>query len=208
MSPSVRTRPRSGPAPAPAPLPLSVTVSWASSAKTATRTSPPPSAKPNTTTTCSSPSSASQQPCEQEKRLCPQPWGGRRESGAVLLRPGRAGCHASLSMCRGTLFWQHATAQCQILFGKEVAVMAAGSPTMRRRRLARELTRLREATGMTIREAAGALEWDPSKLSRVEGMQRGIIVRDVRRLLNLYGVTDEAQREALFEMSRESKQRG
>ena len=79
---------------------------------------------------------------------------------------------------------------------------------MRRRRLARELTRLREATGMTIREAAGALEWDPSKLSRVEGMQRGIIVRDVRRLLNLYGVTDEAQREALFEMSRESKQRG
>ena len=86
--------------------------------------------------------------------------------------------------------------------------MAAGSPTMRRRRLARELTRLREATGMTIREAAGQLEWDPSKLSRVEGMQRGIIVRDVRRLLNLYGVTDEAQREALFEMSRESKQRG
>jgi transcriptional regulator with XRE-family HTH domain len=79
---------------------------------------------------------------------------------------------------------------------------------MRRRRLARELTRLREATGMTIREAAGALEWDPSKLSRVEGMQRGIIVRDVRRLLNLYGVTEEAQREALFEMSRESKQRG
>src|ERR1039458_6779291 len=73
MSPSVRTRPRSGPNPAPAPLPLSVTSLWASSAKTATRTSPPPSAKPNTTTTCSSPSSASQQPCEQEKRLCPQP---------------------------------------------------------------------------------------------------------------------------------------
>ncbi len=86
--------------------------------------------------------------------------------------------------------------------------MAAGSPTMRRRRLARELARLREQTGMTIREAATALEWDPSKLSRVEGLQRGIIVRDVRRLLTLYGVTDEAQREALFEMSRQSKQRG
>jgi hypothetical protein len=89
-----------------------------------------------------------------------------------------------------------------------VMIMAAGSPTMRRRRLARELARLREQTGMTIRDAATALEWDPSKLSRVEGMQRGIIVRDVRRLLNLYGVTDEAQREALFEMSRQSKQRG
>jgi hypothetical protein len=89
-----------------------------------------------------------------------------------------------------------------------VVVMTAGSPTMRRRRLARELTRLREATGMTIRDAATALEWDPSKLSRVEGTQRGIIVRDVRRLLNLYGITDETQREALFEMSRQSKQRG
>ena len=86
--------------------------------------------------------------------------------------------------------------------------MAAESPTMRRRRLARELARLREDRGMTIREAATALEWDPSKLSRVEGLQRGIIVRDVRRLLNLYEITDEAQREALFEMARQAKQRG
>ena len=86
--------------------------------------------------------------------------------------------------------------------------MAAGSPTMRRRRLARELARLREERGMTIREAAGALEWDPSKLSRVEGLQRGIIVRDVRRLLDLYQVTGEAQREALFELARQAKQRG
>ena len=84
----------------------------------------------------------------------------------------------------------------------------ADSPTMRRRRLARELARLREERGMTIREAAVALEWDPSKLSRVEGLQRGIIVRDVRRLLNLYQVTNEAQREALFEMARQAKQRG
>ena len=86
--------------------------------------------------------------------------------------------------------------------------MTIGSPTMRRRRLARELARLREERGMTIREAATALEWDPSKLSRVEALQRGIIVRDVRRLLDLYGVEDEAQRETLFEMSRQSKQRG
>jgi transcriptional regulator with XRE-family HTH domain len=86
--------------------------------------------------------------------------------------------------------------------------MAAGSPTMRRRRLARELVRLREERGMTIRQAAGALEWDPSKLSRVEGLQRGIIVRDVRRLLDLYQVTGEADREALFELARQAKQRG
>jgi hypothetical protein len=42
----------------------------------------------------------------------------------------------------------------------------------------------------------------------VEGLQRGIIVRDVRRLLNLYQVSDEAQREALFEMARQARQRG
>jgi hypothetical protein len=105
------------------------------------------------------------------------------------------------------LFWQHATAKCQTLVCG-VMTVAAGSPTMRRRRLARELARLREDRGMTIREAAGALEWDPSKLSRVEGLQRGIIVRDVRRLLDLYQVTDEGQREALFEMARQAKQRG
>jgi hypothetical protein len=86
--------------------------------------------------------------------------------------------------------------------------MTADSPTMRRRRLARELARLREDRGMTIRQAAAALEWDPSKLSRVEGLQRGIIVRDVRRLLDLYGVADEGQREALFELARQAKQRG
>lgn len=91
---------------------------------------------------------------------------------------------------------------------QEVDTVAADSPTMRRRRLARELTRLREGRGMTIRQAAGALEWDPSKLSRVEGLQRGIIVRDVRRLLDLYGLADEAQREALFELARQAKQRG
>jgi transcriptional regulator with XRE-family HTH domain len=87
-------------------------------------------------------------------------------------------------------------------------LMASGSPTMRRRRLARELTRLREQRGMTIRQAATTLEWDPSKLSRIEAMQHGIIVRDVRRLLDLYGLTDEVQREALFEMARQAKQRG
>jgi hypothetical protein len=86
--------------------------------------------------------------------------------------------------------------------------MAGNSPTARRRRLARELARLREDRGVTIRDAAAALEWDPSKLSRVEGMQRGIIVRDVRRLLDLYEVTDETRREALFEMARQAKQRG
>jgi hypothetical protein len=60
----------------------------------------------------------------------------------------------------------------------------------------------------TVAPPGPALEWDPSKLSRVEGLQRGIIVRDVRRLLDLYQVTGEADREALFELARQAKQRG
>lgn len=53
--------------------------------------------------------------------------------------------------------------------------MPAYSPTMRRRRLAAELRRLRESAGMTQEDVAGQLEWDPSKLSRIENRQVGII---------------------------------
>jgi transcriptional regulator with XRE-family HTH domain len=81
------------------------------------------------------------------------------------------------------------------------------SPTMRRRRLAAQLRQLREAASLTHEEVAGRLEWDPSKLSRIENRQVGIIARDLRKLLDLYGVTDETQREGYFAMGRESKQR-
>src|SRR5258708_33789017 len=78
---------------------------------------------------------------------------------------------------------------------------------MRRRRLAAELLRLREAAGLTQEEVAGRLEWDPSKLSRIENRQVGIIARDLRKLLDMYGVTDVEQREGYFAMAREGKQR-
>jgi transcriptional regulator with XRE-family HTH domain len=85
--------------------------------------------------------------------------------------------------------------------------VAGHSPTMRRRRLAAELRRLREAAGLTQEEVAGRLEWDPSKLSRIENRQVGIIARDLRKLLDMYQVTEEAQREGFFAMAREGKQR-
>ena len=85
--------------------------------------------------------------------------------------------------------------------------MSGHSPTMRRRRLAAELRRLREAAGVTQEEVAGRLEWDPSKLSRIENRQVGIIARDLRKLLDMYEVTDEAQRDGYFAMGREGKQR-
>jgi len=78
---------------------------------------------------------------------------------------------------------------------------------MRRRRLAAELLRLREAAGLTQEEVAGRLEWDPSKLSRIENRQVGIIARDLRKLLDMYDVADVEQREGYFAMAREGKQR-
>lgn len=86
--------------------------------------------------------------------------------------------------------------------------MANDSPTVRRRQLAAELQELRKAKGFTIEDVAGRLEWDPSKLSRIENRKVGIIVRDLRKLLDLYGVADEARRERMFEMAKQAKQRG
>ena len=85
--------------------------------------------------------------------------------------------------------------------------MTAHSPTMRRRRLAAELRRLREAAGLTQEEVAGRLEWDPSKLSRIENRQVGLIARALPIFLDLYGVADEPLREGYFAMAREGKQR-
>ena len=45
---------------------------------------------------------------------------------------------------------------------------AERGPTVRRRRLAAELRRLRERAEMTLEQSAGQVEWSVAKLSRVE----------------------------------------
>lgn len=84
----------------------------------------------------------------------------------------------------------------------------AGSPSMRRRRLAAELRRLRNDTGLSIEGVASQLKWPGSKISRVENRQVGISTRDLRKLLDLYRVTDRAYREELLEMGRRATERG
>lgn len=87
--------------------------------------------------------------------------------------------------------------------------MTSYSPTVRRRRLSYALRQLRKAAGLTATEAAKRLEWDPSKVSRMERNEwRLPNVHDIRLLLDLYGVTDEHRREALITLARESRQRG
>ena len=78
-----------------------------------------------------------------------------------------------------------------------------GSPSVRRRRLAAELRRLRERAGFIGEEVAGRLGWSGSKLSRIETSKAGVKQDDLLRLLDLYGVSDP-HREELLALARES----
>jgi transcriptional regulator with XRE-family HTH domain len=93
--------------------------------------------------------------------------------------------------------------------GREVQDSAAvtSSPTVRRRRIARELRQLRERSSMTLDQAARQLDMSKSNLSRIENAQIGIKPRDVRAALALYEVTG-ADAEAIIEIARGAQQRG
>ncbi|OXM64432.1 MULTISPECIES: helix-turn-helix domain-containing protein [Amycolatopsis] len=80
-------------------------------------------------------------------------------------------------------------------------------PTIRRRRLASELRRLREAADLTIDEVAEKLECSASKISRIETGHVGVTPRDARDMLELYGMTGD-EREALVQLAREARKPG
>lgn len=85
----------------------------------------------------------------------------------------------------------------------------AGSPTLRRRRLSAELERLRRASNLTAAEAARRLDWNASKLTRMERNEwKRPLPRDVEDLLDLYGLTDAGERARLITLAREGRQRG
>jgi len=87
------------------------------------------------------------------------------------------------------------------------AVGGAQSPTVRRRRLALELRRLRETAKLTCEEVAEQLECSASKISRVETGRVSVSPRDVRDMLEIYGVPAD-QRDGLVQLARESRQKG
>jgi transcriptional regulator with XRE-family HTH domain len=84
---------------------------------------------------------------------------------------------------------------------------SAQSPTVRRRRLALELRRLRESAKLTCEEVAERLECSASKISRVETGRVSVSPRDVRDMLQIYGVPPD-QREGLVQLARDSRQKG
>lgn len=81
------------------------------------------------------------------------------------------------------------------------------SPTVRHRRLAAELRRLREAAGLTPPDAAAALGWSRSKLTRFETAATRPQASDVAAMLGLYG-GDEALKLALMQLARDIRTRG
>lgn len=84
-----------------------------------------------------------------------------------------------------------------------------GSPTVRRRQLSAELIRLRKAAGITAEEVVRRLAWFPGKLTYMEG-NRWVRpdLANVRALLDLYGVTNEAVRDAVLTLARQSREKG
>ena len=84
---------------------------------------------------------------------------------------------------------------------------SAHSPTVRRRRLALELRRLREAARLTCEEVAERMECSASKISRVETGRVTVSPRDVRDMLEIYEVPED-QRDGLVQLARDSRQKG
>jgi Domain of unknown function (DUF5753)/Helix-turn-helix domain len=80
-------------------------------------------------------------------------------------------------------------------------------PTVRGRRLARELRRLREERQLTLQEVADRLGWSRATVSRLETGQTRPHHGDVADLLDLYGITSP-ERDALISLARQAKQRG
>lgn len=86
--------------------------------------------------------------------------------------------------------------------------MAEQRPSVRRRRLAALLVRLREESGKTPEEAAERIACHRTKISRFENARLPISLSELRDLLGFYGVTDTEYVENLVDLARRSGERG
>ncbi len=84
----------------------------------------------------------------------------------------------------------------------------ASVPTVRSRRLGTALRRFREQKSLTLEAACAGLERSLSSLSKAENGRTKLYSRDVRGMLDFYGVTDERVREGLVTLARDSHKRG
>jgi transcriptional regulator with XRE-family HTH domain len=81
-------------------------------------------------------------------------------------------------------------------------------PTVRRRRLGSELRKLREDHSIKLEEVAERLGVAASTLSRIETGKAPTKSVYLTAMLEMYGVTDLAQRQVLVDMAREGHRKG
>jgi transcriptional regulator with XRE-family HTH domain len=87
-------------------------------------------------------------------------------------------------------------------------VDGAGGPTVLRILLGTQMRRLREARGITARDAAQAIRGSESKISRIELGRTSVRELDIADLLTLYDITDTAAREELLMLACQANQPG
>ncbi|PWI42210.1 helix-turn-helix transcriptional regulator [Streptomyces sp. ICBB 8177] len=83
-----------------------------------------------------------------------------------------------------------------------------GGSMVRRILLGSQLRRLRESRGVTREDAGYSIRASESKISRMELGRVSFKERDVADLLTLYGVTEQAERDALLGLAREANVTG
>jgi len=85
---------------------------------------------------------------------------------------------------------------------------STSAPTVLRILLGTQLRRLRESRNISAQEAARAIRGSESKISRIELGRNAVREVDIADLLNLYGITDGAEREELLTLASQANQQG
>ncbi|WP_150252488.1 helix-turn-helix domain-containing protein [Nocardiopsis deserti] len=82
------------------------------------------------------------------------------------------------------------------------------SPTVRRRRLARELRRLREAAGMSTTQVTRELGWAAGRINHLENGRHRTDPSALRDLMRIYGVEDTDKVDAILALGRQAREKG
>jgi transcriptional regulator with XRE-family HTH domain len=113
--------------------------------------------------------------------------------------------------CESSVAWPTGSAQAWAasITGRHVRseVTVGYSPTVRGRRLIREVERLRRDRGLSMEASAQRLGWSLSKLYRLENGKSRITTDDLADMLDAYGVWSP-EREALLQLCRDARKRG
>lgn len=84
----------------------------------------------------------------------------------------------------------------------------ATRPTVRRRRLASMLVKLREEAGKSQDDAAERIGCHRTKINRIENTRLGISLGELRDLLGFYGVDDQTQIDEMLVLARRGREPG